>query len=147
MVDYMLDFFVLRMLAGRLVNLVAREEADDKMLKATEQERERILGYMSDQAPGETVQLAQKVYSEQLHAVKHDIWDVPYETSLVLSGAWGRVPIVLPRGREPWSKDKYDPIRRMPRQNLTDSLFVGGCEAGRCPANGRACRSCKQAVV
>jgi len=36
MVDEMLDFSVLRMLAGCLGNLVALEEADDKMLKATE---------------------------------------------------------------------------------------------------------------
>ena len=42
-------------------NLVARGEADYKMLKDTEQERERILGYMSDQALDETVQLAQQV--------------------------------------------------------------------------------------
>lgn len=46
------------------------------MLKATKQEREHILGYMSSQAPDETLQLAQKVYSEQLHGVQHDIWDV-----------------------------------------------------------------------
>jgi hypothetical protein len=46
------------------------------MLKATKQERERILEYMSGEVPDETVQLAQKVYSEQLHTVKHDIWDV-----------------------------------------------------------------------
>jgi hypothetical protein len=46
------------------------------MLKATKQERERILKYMSGQAPDEPVQLVQKVYSEQLHTVHHDIWDV-----------------------------------------------------------------------
>jgi hypothetical protein len=46
------------------------------MLKTTEHEREHVIGYMSGQAPDETVQLAQKVYSEQVHAVKHDIWDV-----------------------------------------------------------------------
>ena len=46
------------------------------MLKATEQEREHVLKYMSSQAPEETVQFAQKVYSEQVHAVLHDIWDV-----------------------------------------------------------------------
>ena len=46
------------------------------MLKATKQERERVLGYVSGQVPDETVQLAQKIYSEQLHTVKHDIWDV-----------------------------------------------------------------------
>lgn len=87
----MLDFSVLRTLAGRLGHLVAREEADYKMLKATEQEREHILGYMLGQAPDETVQLAQKGYSEQLHAVKRDIWDVHYATSLLLRGkrGWG----------------------------------------------------------
>jgi hypothetical protein len=46
------------------------------MLKTTEQEREHVMGYMSAQALDETVQLAQKVYSEQIHAVQHDIWDV-----------------------------------------------------------------------
>jgi hypothetical protein len=46
------------------------------MLKTTQQEREHVMGYMTDQAPDETVQLAQKVYSEQVHAVTHDIWDV-----------------------------------------------------------------------
>lgn len=56
--------------------LAARQEADHTMLKATKQERERILGYMSAQDPDETVELAQKVYSEQLHTVRHDIWDV-----------------------------------------------------------------------
>ena len=39
------------------------------MLKATEQEREHVLEYMSAQAPEETVQFAQKVYSEQVHKV------------------------------------------------------------------------------
>jgi hypothetical protein len=57
----MLDFSVLRTLTGCLGNLVARGEADYKMLKDTEQERERILGTMSDQALDETVQLAQQV--------------------------------------------------------------------------------------
>ena len=46
------------------------------MLKSTEQEHEHVLDYMSGQAPGETVELAQKVYSEQVHTVRHDIWDV-----------------------------------------------------------------------
>jgi len=46
------------------------------MLKATKHEREHVLGYMAGQAPDETVQLAQRVYSEQLHTVRHDIWDV-----------------------------------------------------------------------
>jgi hypothetical protein len=31
---------------------------------------------MAGQAPDETVELVQKVYSERVHSVKHDIWDV-----------------------------------------------------------------------
>jgi len=46
------------------------------MLKATEQERHHVLEFMSGQTPDEAVELAQKVYSEHLHAVRHDIWDV-----------------------------------------------------------------------
>lgn len=46
------------------------------MLKATEQEQEGILSYMQQQAPDETVQLVQKVYSEQIHSIRHEIWDV-----------------------------------------------------------------------
>jgi hypothetical protein len=46
------------------------------VLKASQQERDRILSYMCDQAPDENIELAQKVYSEQVHAVRHDIWDV-----------------------------------------------------------------------
>jgi hypothetical protein len=59
-----------------VAELVARQEADHTMLKATPQERKHILEYMAGQGPDETVQLAQKVYSERLHTVKHDIWDV-----------------------------------------------------------------------
>src|SRR5579862_7895041 len=46
------------------------------MLKASKQERDRISDYMRDQSPDETIELVQKVYSEQVHAVRHDIWDV-----------------------------------------------------------------------
>jgi hypothetical protein len=46
------------------------------MLKATEQEHQHVLSYMSDQASDETVEFVQKVYSEQLHSLRHDIWDV-----------------------------------------------------------------------
>jgi hypothetical protein len=59
-----------------VADLEACQEADHTMLKATKQERERILRYMSGQAPGEILQFAQKVYSEQLNTVRHDIWDV-----------------------------------------------------------------------
>jgi hypothetical protein len=46
------------------------------VLKTTEQERQHVLSYMADQAPNENVELVQKVYSEQIHSVRHDIWDV-----------------------------------------------------------------------
>jgi hypothetical protein len=46
------------------------------MLKVTEQEREHVMEYMSAEALDETVQFAQKVYSEQVRTVRHDIWDV-----------------------------------------------------------------------
>jgi hypothetical protein len=46
------------------------------MLKTTEQERQHILDYMSDQVSDEKVEFIQKVYSEQLHSLRHDIWDV-----------------------------------------------------------------------
>jgi hypothetical protein len=46
------------------------------MLKASEQEREEVIAYMFSQARRERVQLAQKVYSERIGSVQHDIWDV-----------------------------------------------------------------------
>lgn len=46
------------------------------MLKASEQERESILSYMVGQAADETVELIQKVYTERLLSITHDIWDV-----------------------------------------------------------------------
>lgn len=46
------------------------------MLKTTEQERQQVLNYMADRVPDEKVELIQKVYSEQIHSVIHEIWDV-----------------------------------------------------------------------
>lgn len=46
------------------------------MLKATKKERDHVVSYVSGQAPDETVELAQKVYSEQVLTFRHDIWDV-----------------------------------------------------------------------
>lgn len=58
---------------GREGNVALGIEA---VLKTTEQERQHILSYMVDQALNENVELAQKVYSEQIHSVRHDIWDI-----------------------------------------------------------------------
>lgn len=46
------------------------------MLKASEQERELILSYMAGQAADETVEFIQKIYTERLISITHDIWDV-----------------------------------------------------------------------
>jgi hypothetical protein len=45
-------------------------------LDATEQERKDILDYMAGQAHDEVIELIQKVYSEKVGSISHDIWDV-----------------------------------------------------------------------
>jgi hypothetical protein len=46
------------------------------MLPATQAEIVRIIEYMLSQAPDLKVQFVQKVYSENVLHVRHDIWDV-----------------------------------------------------------------------
>jgi hypothetical protein len=46
------------------------------MLPATEQEIEHVTEYMRSQAPDLTVLLVQKVYSENVSHMRHDVWDV-----------------------------------------------------------------------
>ena len=46
------------------------------MLRATDEERKHIIDYMSSQVPDETVELTQKVYTENVLTIRHDIWDV-----------------------------------------------------------------------
>lgn len=46
------------------------------MLKANDQERSAILEYMASQAGDETVRLAQKLYTERLASIVHNVWDV-----------------------------------------------------------------------
>lgn len=46
------------------------------MLPATEKEIEHVTKYMNSQAPDLTVQHVQKVYSENVLQVRHDVWDV-----------------------------------------------------------------------
>src|SRR5215831_18795235 len=82
------------------------------MLKATEQEREHVLEYMSAQAPEETVQFAQKVYSEQVHAVLHDIWDVHTDR-----GRWW----VITNPTNLYSQDQF------PNMDLALTFHVGSC--------------------
>lgn len=46
------------------------------MLDSTDYEQQSIVDYLNSQAPKERVVLLQKVYSERLNGVTHDIWDV-----------------------------------------------------------------------
>ena len=46
------------------------------MLRTTKKEREHVETYMRSQLPTQGLELAQKVYSERVHAECHDIWDV-----------------------------------------------------------------------
>jgi hypothetical protein len=82
------------------------------MLKATKHEREHIMEYMSSEAPDETVQLAQKVYSEQLHTVQHDIWDVHTEC-----GRWW----VITNPTKLYAQEQF------PNMDLALTFHVGLC--------------------
>ena len=46
------------------------------MLSATQKEIERVTEYMRSQAPDLNVEFVQKVYSENVLHVQHDVWDV-----------------------------------------------------------------------
>ena len=46
------------------------------MLSATQKEIEQVTEYMRSQAPDLTVEFVQKVYSENVLQVRHDVWDV-----------------------------------------------------------------------
>src|SRR5260221_10164248 len=46
------------------------------MLPATQDESDHVTSYMQSQAPGLPVQFVQKVYSENVLNVRHDVWDV-----------------------------------------------------------------------
>ena len=82
------------------------------MLKATKHEREHILGYMLGEAPDEPVHLAQKVYSEQVHTVKHDIWDVHTDR-----GRWW----VITNPTKLYSQEQF------PNMDLALTFHIGLC--------------------
>jgi hypothetical protein len=50
------------------------------MLRTTEKEREHVESYVRSQLPTHGLELAQKLYSERVHAERHDIWDVHTQT-------------------------------------------------------------------
>jgi hypothetical protein len=49
---------------------------DVRMLSATQKEIEHVTAYMQSQAPDLAVEFVQKVYSENVLHVRHDVWDV-----------------------------------------------------------------------
>jgi hypothetical protein len=60
---------------NQMLQKLARGE-QPPMLPTTQREIERVTEYMQSQAPDLTVEFAQKVYSENLLHVRHDVWDV-----------------------------------------------------------------------
>ena len=46
------------------------------MLPATQEEIDHVTEYMVSQAPDLKVQFVQKMYSENVLHVRHDVWDV-----------------------------------------------------------------------
>jgi hypothetical protein len=95
-----------------VADLAALQQTNHKMLKATTQEREHILECMSDEALDEVVHLAQKVYSEQLHTVTHDIWDVHTDR-----GRWW----VITNPTKLYSQDQF------PNMDLALTFHIGLC--------------------
>ncbi len=67
---------------------------------------------MPSQAPDETVELVQKVYSEQVHAVQHDIWDVHTDR-----GRWW----VITNPTNLYSQDQF------PNMDLALTFHIGLC--------------------
>ena len=51
-------------------------EKNSWMLPATQEEIDHVTQYMQSQAPDLAVQFVQKVYSENVLYVRHDVWDV-----------------------------------------------------------------------
>ena len=49
------------------------------MLNANNDERQAIVDYVASESPGERIDLLQKVYTERLHDITYDIWDVHTE--------------------------------------------------------------------
>jgi hypothetical protein len=49
------------------------------MLNANDDERQAIVDYLASQASDERVGLLQKVFTERLHDITYDIWDVHTE--------------------------------------------------------------------
>ena len=59
--------------------LIAKPFDGHTMLNANNDERQVIVDYLATQAPDERVDLLQKVYTERLHDITYDIWDVHTE--------------------------------------------------------------------
>jgi hypothetical protein len=82
------------------------------VLAATEQELEHVRDYLNSQAPALVVSFLQKVYSESVAQVRHDIWDVHTE-----GGRWW----VITRPTNLYSQDDF------PNMDLALTFHVGLC--------------------
>ena len=82
------------------------------MLTETEQERAGVKDYMRSQAPDLSVDFLQKVYSEMLGQVRHDVWDVHTD-----GGRWW----VITSPSNLYSQDDF------PNMDLALTFHVGLC--------------------
>ena len=84
------------------------------MLPETERERAHVNDYMRSQAPDLSVEFLQKVYSETLDHVKHDVWDVHTSNVKATSPAQARTIFApqLPLRHRPWSAPSGKPEKR-----------------------------------
>jgi hypothetical protein len=90
------------------------------MLPATQNEIDHVTEYMQSQAPDLAVQFAQKVYSENVLHVRHDVWDVHTDVD-----RWW----VITEPMNLYSQDQF------PNMDLALSFHVGLCL--RIPRNQR----------
>src|SRR5665213_1103702 len=82
------------------------------MLAATEQEHDHVKDYLQSQAPDLAVSFLQKVYSETVGQVRHDIWDVHTD-----GGRWW----VITSPTNLYSQDDF------PNMDLALTFHVGLC--------------------
>jgi hypothetical protein len=82
------------------------------MLPATPEQIEHVTNYIRSEAPDLTVQIVQKVYSENVLNVRHDVWDVHTD-----SDRWW----VITEPMNLYSQDQF------PNMDLALTFHIGLC--------------------
>jgi hypothetical protein len=82
------------------------------MLAATEEETNHVRNYMASEAPDLSVLMVQKVYSENILSVRHDVWDVHTDVD-----RWW----VITEPMNLYSQDQF------PNMDLAVTFHVGLC--------------------